>query len=140
MFRNKEKHNAYHKVYQLERYHRRRQQAIDKLGGKCVVCGDTEDLEIDHIDYKEKKFNVARLWSAKEELFWTEINKCQLLCKKHHIEKTVEEIGIRRPLTHGKRWAAINHKCQCADCIQFKKEYRKSQSQKKRDNLKLKKI
>ena len=33
-----------------DRYYKRRNQAIAKLGGQCVYCGAINKLEFDHID------------------------------------------------------------------------------------------
>lgn len=119
---DKHKHNEYHRKYQKERYHRLRQEAITKLGNKCVVCGSTELLEIDHIEYTQKELPISRLWSVSSVKFWAEIEKCQLLCQNHHLEKTKQENKTRRPITHGKYWAAYKYKCTCQLCQQYKKD------------------
>lgn len=75
--------------YHREYYKRRRQQLIEECGGKCVVCGTTENLEFDHIDRTTKRDNVTRLLATSSyEDALREAQKCVLLCKKHHIEKT----------------------------------------------------
>ncbi len=38
------------------------QEAKDHLGGKCVWCGSTDDLEFDHIDDALKLDNVCRVY------------------------------------------------------------------------------
>lgn len=121
-YADKEKHNAYHRDYQKRRYHKRRSEALQRLGNKCAVCGSQEEMEIDHIDFTNKSFSVSRLWGVTESKFWDEIKKCQILCKFHHQEKTIGEIAIRRPLTHGKYWAAYKHRCKCDLCEQYKKD------------------
>jgi len=45
----------------LAKYHRRRREAIKKLGGRCVLCGSKKNLEFDHRDPKKKSFS---LWSS----------------------------------------------------------------------------
>tara|TARA_B100000131_G_C17924797_1_gene535804 strand:- start:57 stop:683 length:627 start_codon:yes stop_codon:yes gene_type:complete len=75
------------------RYNESRQQCIDKLGGKCVECGATESLQFDHINPLEKSFPISETlhWSPKkkkEVKFDEELDKCQLLCPKCHLEKT----------------------------------------------------
>lgn len=117
--RDKKAYNEYHRRYQLERYHKRRAQVLDHLGGTCAICGVTSELDIDHKDYKEKTIPLNKLWGSSEEKFWAEVDKCQLLCRKHHIAKTSLESKERRPITHGKDWAARKLKCRCELCIQF---------------------
>jgi hypothetical protein len=51
---SKEQARVYHRSY----YYKRRQKLYDFLGGKCVVCGATEDLEFDHIDPAQKSFDL----------------------------------------------------------------------------------
>lgn len=120
--RNKETYNTYQRKYQLDRYHRRRQGAILALGGKCRVCGSTENLELDHIDWRDKSFPISGLWSVSETRYLAELAKCQVLCHKHHLAKTRAESPVRRPLTHGKAWAAYKHKCDCEECKLFRQE------------------
>ena len=85
-------------------YHENRQYFIDKLGGQCVSCGTTDNLEFDHINPLDKSFGVSSRLSRKnayqldEELI-EEINKCQLLCQQCHSKKTH---GPDRPLINQK--------------------------------------
>lgn len=81
-------YNAYMAEYMLRRYHKRRAEALALLGGKCVVCGTTEDLNFDHIDRDTKSFSISRLWSISYNRFLAEVQKCQILCQAHHIEKS----------------------------------------------------
>lgn len=61
------------------------------LGGKCMVCGTTDRLEFDHIDPKTKLHRVSDCWDFPAEFFWLEVAKCQLLCRRHHHEKSKKE-------------------------------------------------
>jgi len=76
--------------YVLSRYHKRRTEAIILLGGKCTHCGTQENLNFDHIDRDTKAFKVSKMWSLKEEVFWEEVAKCQILCESCHKIKTKE--------------------------------------------------
>ena len=101
------KYNAYLKAYMMERYKRRRLEALLKLGNACAECGSREDLQFDHRDRRTKFKVIARMWSYSEELFWAEIAKCQLLCGEHHHEKTCEELGWEfRPKNARRNWKA----------------------------------
>lgn len=77
--------------YMKNRWEARRQSAIAYLGGKCVQCGKTDELEFDHIDPSTKVMTIARASSRNEEFFWKEVDKCQLLCKTHYIDKTRQD-------------------------------------------------
>lgn len=93
---------AARREYLLNRYHERMQMAIRILGGKCVECGTVEQLEIDHIDRKSKRFNMGQVYCRRESVFLTEIAKCQLLCNEHHVAKTLAERGqLPARGTHG---------------------------------------
>ena len=80
--------NEYQKDYQKKRYHSRKKEAIEMLGGKCSVCGTTKNLELDHKNPDNKNFAVTKLWSVPEAEFKREVKKCRLLCNKHHREHT----------------------------------------------------
>jgi hypothetical protein len=90
----------------------RRAKLIEMLGGCCVRCGSTEDLEFDHIDPSAKRFNVCsdltRAWSQ----LVAEALKTQLLCRPCHIAKGVED---RPEPLHG-RYRYVYWKCRCEAC------------------------
>lgn len=86
--RDKQKYNEYLNTYMKQRWEKRRQEAVARLGGKCEVCGTTESLEFDHIVPSTKIMSVAKASSRSEEFFWGEVDKCQLLCHGHHLIKT----------------------------------------------------
>lgn len=114
--RNKE----YDRIYQLERYRKRRIEAIEYLGGECVQCGATERLELDHINPDTKSFEISKIWGIAQATFWDEVSKCQLLCKSHHVAKTKRE-QINE--AHG-TWGWIrNRKCKCDVCSEFLRNY-----------------
>ena len=72
---------------------RRRQEAVLQLGGKCAKegCESTRDLEFDHIDPTTKVRMISQMLSGSEKKLAAELKKCQLLCKKHHAEKSRAE-------------------------------------------------
>lgn len=65
--------------------------AIRFLGGKCVRCPSRDRLEMDHIDPSTKYKRISQLANYKEETFWEEVKKCQLLCKDCHRKKSRED-------------------------------------------------
>lgn len=82
------------------------------LGGCCAICGSVVDLEFDHVDPRTKASTVSALWTASEDRFHAELNKCQLLCRLHHIEKTVNE--RYGPVVHGE--VNGSRRCGCDLC------------------------
>lgn len=117
-YRDRGQYNEYQREYQLARYHQRKRDAIAFLGGKCVICETVEQLEIDHIDRALKSFNISNLWAVKEERFYAELAKCQLLCRPHHIEKTRRELSV----DHGGGLSGKKN-CPCGLCKQKKADY-----------------
>ena len=106
------------RTYMLARYHQRRAAAIAKLGGKCVKCGTVEQLEFDHIDPKTKSFGIGKMWSLSNDKLQKELEKCQLLCKPCHKEKSDRELE----LSHG-RGLTGKKNCYCPKCKPLKQEY-----------------
>tara|TARA_B100001113_G_C20920908_1_gene540043 strand:+ start:57 stop:779 length:723 start_codon:yes stop_codon:yes gene_type:complete len=68
-----------------EGYHKRRKLLVEMLGGKCVDCGTTENLQFDHKDPSEKSFRISCVLS---ERTFKELEKCELRCGDCHLEKT----------------------------------------------------
>jgi len=82
------KHRHKKREYLNNRRKEQRQKMIEHLGGKCLGCGSTKDLQFDHIDRKEKVENVSKLLGHSDERVLLEVNKCQLLCSECHNIKT----------------------------------------------------
>ena len=121
MARDREKYNAYMREYTLRRYHERRQKAIEHLGATCRICGSENDLEIDHIDKSKKEIPLNKLWSIAEDKFWKEIEKCQVLCKPCHEEKSIADMG--RQKAKGKHGTVSSYRyCKCEECKAAKRE------------------
>ena len=84
---NKEKRLEYAKAHRYEK----RAYCIEYLGGKCVVCGTTHNLQFDHIKREGKKYTIAPKITYKFDNLKEELDKCQLLCAPCHLEKTAKE-------------------------------------------------
>ena len=123
--------NEYMADYMLQRYHERRKRAIALLGGKCVRCARTQDLEFDHKDPDSKEFDIFSLWSCAEDRFLDELSKCQLLCEKCHSTKSTLERG-QTPArgTHG-TLSAYRY-CHCVLCRAAKSKHSKEYQSKKK--------
>lgn len=81
-----------HREYNLKYYHNKRKRIISELGGKCIVCGSTENLEFDHVNKNNKLFGISRRICNSYEHIKPEIDKCVILCRDCHIAKTKESM------------------------------------------------
>jgi hypothetical protein len=111
----------YMREYMRKRYHDKRKKLIEELGGKCVSCGITENLHIDHIDSKRKKenggFRAADVHSISEARLEQHKDNLQLLCEKCHKEKTQSNWDRSAPKPkHGTYWNYRRHGCRCKKC------------------------
>lgn len=97
----------------IKQYEKRKQHLIDLLGGSCVECGATENLEFDHIDRLQKSFVITSKWTMALDKLLAELEKCQLLCHDCHEKKTRSEIGSAQ---HGTISMYRHHRCRCEPC------------------------
>ena len=127
--------NEYMTNYMKLRRIKRRLKIIAHLGGKCSICGTDKNLEINHINPKEKTYNIGKIQDGVWEKILEELKKCELLCKDHHKEVTKQQYkkGLMPP-PWNKNTAIKNHGttrkysedgCRCNDCVKAKKLYRK---------------
>lgn len=108
----------YHRNY----YYKRRAALIAYLGDSCVWCGTKDDLQFDHIDPDLKSFDISSNMTANNPAVRAELDKCQLLCRGCHLEKTRQEhleIGFR----HGHMYAWMKRGCRCELCVAAREEY-----------------
>lgn len=117
--------NEYMREYMKRRYHERRNAAIDILGGKCKRCGTIENLQFDHTDRKKKSADIAKIWSYAEARWLEEVNKCQLLCRTCHVDKTFEsgDIPNKKRAAHGSLVMYQRYKCRCDACREINNRY-----------------
>lgn len=80
----------YLRNYQRAWVSTRRKKWLNR-NGPCVICGSWRKLEVDHIDPSEKVYESARIWSLSQPKREAELAKCQVLCHRHHAEKTNRE-------------------------------------------------
>jgi len=110
----------------------RRQKFIDLLGGKCVRCGSTENLQFDHTNPKKKLNRIPNLIDAPEDVLAAEVDKCVLLCDKCHREKTREMGEHGQPKArHGTLWMYKKYNCRCNKCRKAMSKYNKAQRENK---------
>lgn len=115
--------------YMLARYHARREEAIRKLGGKCIDCGTSDDLEFDHADSQTKEHDLAKIWSYKQEKFDAELSKCVIRCHVCHVEKSRQYDWHR--VDHGGGMTG-KRGCKCEPCRKRKAEYSRNYKRKAR--------
>lgn len=115
------------KNYMRQRRLNRRNKYIEMLGGKCVSCGSTEDLQFDHINPKRKEFDLNKIKDTNEKTIIKELKKCVLLCPQCHLIKTKhnqEHVNKdKAPSTHGKIWHYKKYKCRCDKCRKAMSDY-----------------
>lgn len=111
----------------MERYYKKKAKMLEFLGGKCVKCDSTSNLEIDHIDWKEKKFTITNRTNLSWEKLKLELDKCQLLCEKCHDQKSIddrrEQITGFREQPHGTYTRYRFYKCRCDECTKANSAY-----------------
>ncbi len=83
------------------------------LGGKCVRCGTTENLEFDHIDPSTKVFAISAELSKAWDALVEEASKCQLLFRTCHVAKGAED---RSEPKHGTCHVYWYWNCRCDLC------------------------
>jgi 5-methylcytosine-specific restriction endonuclease McrA len=71
-----------------------RLQALRRDGWQCRVCGSRLRLEVDHVEPVFKRPDLA-----------FDLDNLQVLCARHHAEKTRREIGATDP--ERDRWRAL---------------------------------
>lgn len=60
----------------------------------CAVCGrDDGRLEFHHTDPSTKRYSVSQMADCSWSTIFAEIDKCEVLCPKHHKEQHREMTG-----------------------------------------------
>ena len=122
--------NEYMKEYLFKRYHAKLKEAISLLGGKCVQCGATDNLQFDHIDPSTKKFKITLMLSHSKKEVKEELKKCQLLCRECHDIKSIKESG--KKVAKGTHGTLSSYRyCKCEECVKAHSDYMKLYRDKK---------
>jgi len=71
----------------------RQNMIFERIGWVCAHpgCNETKNLQIDHKDPLKKSFTVSANLTKNWDELVLEVDKCQPLCLKHHMEKTAKE-------------------------------------------------
>lgn len=102
--------------YDRDRLRYRRKLLEGLLGGKCIDCDVTSRLEFHHLDPTEKLFDISSTLTAPWAILVLEAEKCVLVCKPHHIERSPQSL-------HGTRSGYTNLKCREECCRAANREY-----------------
>ena len=124
--------NEWRREYDRKRYHLRMGKIKEFLGNKCVKCGVTENLEIDHVNKDDKAFTITQLWTLSWDKLVIELHKCQLLCRLHHRQKTTLDLNHKPKGTHGIRITYATYGCRCDLCSEVQKVYMQRYAEQKR--------
>ena len=84
------------RIAKMKKVRRRRADLIERLGGRCVICGATEKLEFDHIDPARKEWETRALSSeSRIKRYEDEAAKglLQLLCRHCNAVKGRKELA-----------------------------------------------
>lgn len=128
----RQEYNKYMREYMLKRYHTKRGECIQRLGGQCNNCGSKERLELDHSDFRSKELEMADVMLWAKERLEAELAKCQVLCEKCHQEKSIGEKGhevVKGTDRHGT--LSMYRYCKCDLCRAAKAEYSRNYKKKK---------
>ena len=137
MVQSKEQYNSYMRAYHLKQYHAKRRELIKLHGGKCTHCGTIDRLAFDHVNPKTKKDTIGKLWAYGSKTLNAELLKCQLLCRRCHIKKSVKNKetggGCNKitEYTHG-HWKMYSDGCRCDVCSEWKRQSRKNTEARKK--------
>lgn len=96
-------------------------------GKRCVLCGSTQRLEIDHADPRQKVSH--RVWSWSESRRQAELHKCRVLCRECHEKRHADEkrTGFSHGTTNG-----YSCGCRCQHCLIAMRDCWKRYNAKKR--------
>lgn len=97
--------------YQNKWKAQRRLDWIVSQNSTCVECGNVDGpWEVDHVDPSTKVSSA--IWSWSKVRMAEELEKCQLLCKSCHREKTNKELSGWK---HGS--TGYKYGCRCETCV-----------------------
>ncbi len=108
--------------YQRRWVAQRRLKLIKRLGGKCVDCETTADLEFDHDNLELKRMSINTVLSCDWDRhdIAQELKNVVLRCVPCHKKKTKSEII---PAKHGA--SKYKNGCRCQICKDGHAEYRR---------------
>ena len=95
---------------------RRKQRAIEMLGGKCLHCGTTDGLMFCAKDVHGPVNQISKFRTSNEQAFLEEIERTVLLCENCYW-KRMNESGRRKRWKHGTMYGFYSKECRCDLCV-----------------------
>ena len=95
--------NEYMSEYVKNRYIRMKLDAIKYKGGKCTKCGYDKchaAMQFHHRDPSQKEFDWSYLRKRSVEAIRLELDKCDLVCCRCHVEIHFDENKTRKALSY----------------------------------------
>lgn len=112
------------RAYRAARYKRILQDAKKSLGGRCVDCGSTKNLQFDHVDPSTKVVDISRAADAALYLLKEELTKCALRCQPCHNKKTLRD--LKKTPAKGTHGTLSSYRyCHCELCLDAKRRYQR---------------
>ena len=108
--------------YRRDWYAKQKALCIEALGGCCISCGSEDNLQFDHVLPETKAWHITQILHFDTSILLEELSKCQLLCKKCHIEKSKTDV---KPTLHGTVSMYSNKGCRCDPCGLANREYKR---------------
>lgn len=107
--------------------HYRNQELVKTYKNRpCVDCNILYPFyvtDLDHTDWKEKKFNLSKAGSRSVESIVNELNKCEVRCANCHRDKTYKELKRKTNKSqYAKEREGVQHRINeiknkpCTDC------------------------
>lgn len=108
-YKDKDQQREYQRLWMAKR----REEFFS--GKVCIECDSSDDLELDHIDPAKKV--THRIWSWSDKRRNVELAKCQVLCEKCHMRKSIVQFKnaytIPRKCGTKKKY---DQGCKCSAC------------------------
>lgn len=89
---------------QNRHYAKKRKMVIDAKNKPCADCGQKFPhyvMDLDHLDYRQKKFNVCRFKQYSIQRVAEEISKCDVVCSNCHRIRTYDRAHADRYAVSG---------------------------------------
>lgn len=108
--------STYASEWRRKNYLLRRAALCAFLGGKCKICGTTENLLIRRLP-GQPRVKIQNLWCSGRETWAAIAPFVELVCQTHRAHAQSSR------LKHGAPWAALRKQCQCRACSMYREQH-----------------